>query len=279
MTTRHTLARAVSLAGVGLHTGQRVTVTLRPGSAGTGIVFRRVDLPQAPTIPATLAAVRDAGRRTLLGDGLATVGTVEHLLAALAALGVDDLVVDTDGPEMPALDGSAEPFVRAIVDAGLEPTSGQVRIVRVHGTLEVTHGDSAYHVQPAAELTLAVSIQWSHPLIGCQRGTFHTDRAAFTRDIAAARTFGFAAEAETLVARGLACGASVENTIVLTNDGLVAGTLRWPDEFVRHKALDLVGDLALIGARVRAAISAARPSHRGNLALARALERQSSSKE
>jgi len=254
-------------------------MTIKPGAGGSGIVFRRVDRPDSPPIPGTLSAVCDADRRTLLGTGDATVGTVEHLMAAMVALKIDDAVVEIDGPEVPALDGSAAPFVRALSRAGTVATEGSVRTHRPHGPLELTYGRSKYQVEPANELTLAVSIQWDHPLIGRQCGTFHTDAATFTQELAPARTFGFAREAEALAARGLARGATVENTLILTNEGLVAGTLRWPDEFVRHKALDLLGDLALLGTRIHAVVTAERPSHQGNIALVRALQRNLSSKE
>ncbi|MGD2135029.1 MAG: UDP-3-O-acyl-N-acetylglucosamine deacetylase, partial [Gemmatimonadales bacterium] len=190
-----------------------------------------------------------------------------------------DLTARLDGPEVPALDGSAAPFARAIAQSGIVATTGERPPLVPDGTMELTEGDAVYHVGPAERLTLDVTVEWDHPLIGRQQARYAVDAALFERELAPARTFGFADDAEALREQRLARGASPDNAVVLTAQGLLGGTLRWPDEFVRHKALDLLGDLALLGRPLRAAVSAQRPSHRGNVALAHAIDRTATRKE
>ena len=270
---RRTLGGIACLSGTGLHTGTRVSVRCTPAPSGTGIVFRRVDLPGAPAIPARLSEVRATDRRTALGDGEVSVQTVEHLLAAAAALLLDDLIVEVDGPEPPIADGSFEPYLTAFGQAGITEQPGEPVVYRVTSPFHLTEGESAYVVAPAASLRLTTTIEWSHPLIGRQAGSYDINPKEFERDLAGARTFGFLHEVEDLRARGLALGADLESTLVLSDEGLVSGALRWPDEFVRHKAGDILGDLALSGGRVQAHVVATKPSHQGNIALTRWLTR------
>jgi len=237
-------------------------------------VFRRVDLKGNPEVPALLSEVEAIERRTAIGRGETTIHTVEHLLAAAAALELDDLTVDLSGPEPPIFDGSFQPYFEALERAGPTETSGEPLILTVAAPFTVTEGDASYVVAPAKELRLTVTIEWPHPLIGRQTGSFSVTPEAFARELAPARTFGFTSEVAALQAKGLIRGASSASAIVLDERGLAdGGQLRWPDEFVRHKAADILGDLALTGARVRAHIVATRPSHGGNIALARALAR------
>jgi UDP-3-O-[3-hydroxymyristoyl] N-acetylglucosamine deacetylase/3-hydroxyacyl-[acyl-carrier-protein] dehydratase len=270
---RRTITRPASVEGVGLHTGVRATARCLPAAAGEGIRFRRTDLPGAPQIPARLSEVRSTERRTALGEEPASVQTVEHLLAAAAAMGLDDLLVELDGPEPPIGDGSFQPYLAALQAAGVTDQPGDPVIFRVTAPFHLVEGDSTYVVAPAAALRLTTTIEWSHPLIGRQSGSYDITPDCFARELAGARTFGFLREAEMLRARGLALGAAVDSTLILSEDGLVAGSLRWPDEFVRHKAGDILGDLALVGGRVQAHVVATRPSHQGNIALARWLHR------
>jgi UDP-3-O-[3-hydroxymyristoyl] N-acetylglucosamine deacetylase/3-hydroxyacyl-[acyl-carrier-protein] dehydratase len=270
---RRTLAGTATVQGVGLHSGARVTARCIGAPSGQGIVFRRVDLPDAPPVPARVSEVQSTDRRTALGNGPGTVQTVEHLLAAAAALEIDDLTVELDGPEPPIGDGSFEPYVTAFRGAGLSEQPGDPLIYRVGAPFELTEADSSYVVAPCRSLRLTTTIEWPHPLIGRQSGSYEITPQEFTRELASARTFGFLREAEALHARGLALGAALESTLVLSDDGLVGGALRWPDEFVRHKAADILGDLALVGGRVKAHVIATRPSHQGNIALARWLTR------
>jgi len=271
--TRRSITGPTTVRGTGLHTGSPCTVTFRPAPVGSGVVFQRTDLPDRPQIPARLTAVTSVERRTTLGEPPAVVHTVEHLLAAVAALAIDDLVVELDGPEPPIFDGSFQPYLDALVAAKPAETSGEPRVLRVAAPFTVTEGDASYVVAPANALTLTVTVEWPHPLIGQQARTFDVSADEFRAELAAARTFGFAREAEALRAKGLIQGATLSNAIVLTDDGLAEGRLRWADEFVRHKAGDLLGDLGLTGGRVEAHVIARRPSHAGNVALAWAIQR------
>ena len=270
---RRTLAQSARVSGIGLHTGSSVSAVCQGAPAGQGIVFRRTDLPGAPAIPARLSEVQSTERRTVLGQGETVVQTVEHLLAAAAALQIDDLTIDLDGPEPPIGDGSFSPYLTALEQAGIVEQPGDPVVYRVSSPSELAEADSSYLVAPSKALRLTTTIEWPHPLIGRQTGSYDITAPKFASELAAARTFGFLREAEALRARGLALGAALESTLVLSEDGLVGGSLRWPDEFVRHKAGDILGDLALIGGRVQAHIVAMKPSHQGNIALARWLTR------
>ena len=271
--SRRSVRGQATLEGVGMHTGAVSTVTFRGAPAGTGVVVRRTDLPGAPPIPARLSSVTAVERHTTLGAGTAEVHTVEHLLAAVAALALDDLFIDLSGPEPPILDGSFLPFLRALEEARPEEVGGEVVEYVVADAFHVAEGDSAYLVGPAPGLRLDATIEFPHPLIGRQSTGFAITPETFARELAPARTFGFVREVEALRAKGLIGGGSVHNAVVLDDEKVVGTTLRWPDEFVRHKTADLLGDLALVGGRVRAHVVATRPSHRGNVALGRALVR------
>jgi len=258
---------------MGLHTGVEAEARFLPAPAGSGIVFRRADLAGAPEIPARLSEVSAVDRRTALGPEGRTIHTVEHILAAAAALEIDDLVVELTGPEAPIGDGSVQPYFDALTTAEPVDVGGEAAVLTVPAPFSVTEGEASYIVAPAKGLRLTVTIEWPHPLIGQQTGSYELP-AAFARELAPARTFGFASEVADLKARGLIKGASAASAIVLDDHAVVhGGALRWPDEFVRHKAADVLGDLALTGARIRAHIVATRPSHKGNVALARALSR------
>ncbi len=270
---RRTIARTAVVQGKGLHTGAAVTARCTGAPSGQGIVFRRVDLAGAPAIPARLSEVRSTERRTALGEGEQSVQTVEHLLAVAAALEIDDLTVDLDGPEPPIGDGSFSPYLSALREAGIAEQPGEPVVYRVTAPFHLTEGDSTYVVAPAPALRLTTTIEWSHPLIGRQAGTYDITPDEFARELAEARTFGFMREADALRAKGLALGAAPDSTLILSDDGLLGGTLRWPDEFVRHKAGDILGDLALAGGRIQAHVVATKPSHQGNIALARWLAR------
>jgi len=271
---RRSVKQPASLAGTGLHTGAQTVATFLPAASGTGVIFRRSDLPGRPEIPARLNEVEAVERRTALGRGENTIHTVEHLLAAVVAHEIDDLVVDVSGPEPPIMDGSVQPYFEALGKAEPVEIGGEAQTLSVQAPFTVTEGDAAYVVAPAKSLKLTVTIEWPHPLIGRQAGTFDVTPQTFARDLAPARTFGFASEVEQLKAKGLIRGATADNAIVLDDLGIAnGGKLRWPDEFLRHKAADIVGDLALTGARVRAHVVATRPSHGGNVAMARALAR------
>jgi UDP-3-O-[3-hydroxymyristoyl] N-acetylglucosamine deacetylase/3-hydroxyacyl-[acyl-carrier-protein] dehydratase len=271
---RRSIQRDATVTGTGLHTGAATRAVFRPGPAGSGVVFRRTDLADTPEIPALLSEVDALERRTAIGHGAATIHTVEHLLAAVAAHEIDDLRIDLSGPEPPILDGSVAPYFAALQQAGPVDVEGQPTLLTVQAPFTVTEGESNYVVAPSKRFQLTVTIEFPHPLIGRQTGSFDVSAEAFAKELAPARTFGFTSEVAALQAKGLIRGASTASAIVLDERGVVnGGQLRWPDEFVRHKAADIVGDLALTGARIRAHVVATRPSHSGNVALARALAR------
>jgi UDP-3-O-[3-hydroxymyristoyl] N-acetylglucosamine deacetylase/3-hydroxyacyl-[acyl-carrier-protein] dehydratase len=268
---RRTIARSATLEGIGLHLGRTCRLTFRPAASGDGIVFRRVDLPGTPEVPARVEQAVQVERRTQIGAGERALHTVEHVLAAVAAHALDDLVIEVDANEPPILDGSAKPFFDALADAGIAEHDGEVQYLRVREPVLVSDGESRYEAHPAEALRLDVTIEFPHPLIGRQSLALDVTEASFAKELAGARTFGFMHEVEALRQLGLIQGASTRNAVVLDATGPVDTTLRWPDEFVRHKAMDCVGDLALAGRRVCARVVAHKPSHRGTLALVREL--------
>ena len=270
--TRRTVARATTLEGVGLHMGVPCRLTFLPAPSGAGIVFRRADLPGSPLISARVEHAVLTERRTQLGREPVAVHTVEHVLAAVMARELDDVVIELSGPEPPVMDGSAQPFVDALREGGIAEQAGSVQYLQLQSTVRVCDGDSVYEAVPASTLELDVTIDFPHPLIGRQRGEYRVTAEAFERELARARTFGFVHEVDGLRAKGLIRGASTQNAVVVGEEGVIENELRWPDEFVRHKAMDCVGDLALAGARVRARVRATRPSHRGTVLLVRALK-------
>jgi UDP-3-O-[3-hydroxymyristoyl] N-acetylglucosamine deacetylase/3-hydroxyacyl-[acyl-carrier-protein] dehydratase len=269
--TRNTIAAPASVEGVGLHLGVECRLTFLPAPSGTGVVFKRTDLPNAPVIRADVDSAVLTERRTQLGNDPVSVHTVEHVLAAVGALQIDDLVIEISGPEPPIVDGSARPFLDALLGAGIAPHSGTVQYLELREVVRLSDGDAQYEAHPADVLDLDVTIEFPHRAIGRQRGSYRISPETFAGELAGARTFGFVREVEALRAMGLIRGASVQNAVVLDDDGVLETTLRWPDEFVRHKALDCVGDLTLAGARVRARIVARKPSHRGTVQLVRAM--------
>jgi UDP-3-O-[3-hydroxymyristoyl] N-acetylglucosamine deacetylase/3-hydroxyacyl-[acyl-carrier-protein] dehydratase len=268
---RRTIGSDATVEGIGLHLGQPCRLAFRPAPTGHGVAFVRSDRVGAAPIPATAATAVEAERRTQLGTGDEAMHTVEHVLAAVGALGIDDLLIEMDGPEPPIMDGSARPFLDALAGAGVVPNGGRAEWLVLRKPIRVEDGDSVYEAAPCSGLRLEVTIDFPHPVIGVQSGRYDVTPASFATELAAARTFGFVEEIEALRSRGLVQGATAENAIALDQSGVVGGPLRWPDEFVRHKALDCVGDLVLAGARVRAHIIAHKPSHRATIALVRAL--------
>jgi UDP-3-O-[3-hydroxymyristoyl] N-acetylglucosamine deacetylase / 3-hydroxyacyl-[acyl-carrier-protein] dehydratase len=270
---RQTIVGTASVEGVGLHLGRPVTLRFESAPPNAGITFLRGDQPGAAPVPAHASVAEFAERRTQLGIGDAAFHTVEHVLAAVAALQIDDLRIVMDAAEPPVGDGSSKIFLDALLSAGLREHGGPARYLTVVAPVRVVDGESVYEATPASRLELDVSIVFPHALIGEQGIELAVTAASFTRELAAARTFGFVHEVDALRAAGLIQGASTANAVVLDDAGVVDATLRWPDEFVRHKALDCVGDLALAGARIRGHIRAFRPSHSGTVKFVRELLR------
>jgi UDP-3-O-[3-hydroxymyristoyl] N-acetylglucosamine deacetylase/3-hydroxyacyl-[acyl-carrier-protein] dehydratase len=268
---RRTIRERKEIAGTGLHLGQECRLAFIPAPPGTGIVFRRVDLPGAPETRAHADHAIHAERRTQLGDGDGALHTVEHVLAAIVGSGVDDIVIEMDSAEPPIRDGSAKHFLDAIREAGVIGHGGTADELRLSECIRVVDGESVYVAHPSPYLDLDVSITFDHPLVGTQAGKWRISEELFASELAGARTFGMVRDLEALQQKGLVKGVALENTLGLGDDGSVSSPLQWPDEFLRHKALDLVGDLALAGKRVRARISAVKPSHRGTLTFVREL--------
>ncbi|UCF19515.1 MAG: bifunctional UDP-3-O-[3-hydroxymyristoyl] N-acetylglucosamine deacetylase/3-hydroxyacyl-ACP dehydratase [Gemmatimonadota bacterium] len=267
---QQTLTSAIELEGKGLHTGESVRMVIRPAPDDSGIVFRRVDLDGCPEISASVDNVVNMERGTVLERDGARVRTTEHLLSALAGVGIDNAVVDLTGEEPPAADGSAASFVELLPDSVIERQESEAPVWTCEEPFVVEEGSARYAVVPDSTLRISASIEFEHPLISRQHASYVIDPGIYREAVARARTFGFLHEAEQLRASGLARGADLGNTVVLTPDGLYAGVeLRFADEFVRHKILDIIGDLALTGVRIHAQIVAERPGHRGNVALAR----------
>ncbi len=271
---QHTLARETQCEGVGVHSGAPVRLRLIPAPADHGIVFRRVDLPGAPELPARFDRVVDTSLCTCLGDGAARIATVEHLMAALAGQGVDNLVIEIDGAEVPVMDGSSAPFVALIAETGLELQRSPRRHVRVLRPVEVRRGNKFAALLPTQDdhLTIDLAIDFDSAVIGRQALTFALKGNAFSAELARARTFGFAHEVEAMRARGLGRGGSLENAVVIGDDGVLnPGGLRYDDEFVRHKALDALGDLYLAGAPILGRFLGERAGHMMHIEVLKAL--------
>jgi UDP-3-O-[3-hydroxymyristoyl] N-acetylglucosamine deacetylase len=277
---QRTIKAIVRAAGVGLHSGQRVELTLRPAAVDTGIVFRRIDLDPPVAIRADASRVTDtrmASTLTAADDGPGrdvSVATVEHLMSALAGLGVDNVQVDVTAPEIPILDGSAASFVFLIQSVGVVEQAAPKRFIRVLRTVEVSDGDKWARLEPHFGFKLRFSIDFSHPAIDATVQEVEVDfaRDSYLRTIARARTFGFMQDVEALRSHGLAQGGSLGNAIVMDEFRVLnTGGLRSDDEFVKHKILDAVGDLYLIGRPLLAAYVAHKSGHALNNALLRAL--------
>jgi len=269
---QRSISRSITIRGAGLHSGESTSLTFSPADPGTGIVFRRPDLEGSADIPANLEHVVDTRLGTTLSNGEWSILTVEHALAAVAALQIDNVQIDVLGPEIPARDGSFKDYVAALDDAGPVEQEAHATVFDVSRPLEVTAGEGqSYLAMSSTGLRVSATIDFEHKTIGRQTGAFLLDEDGFRANVANARTFGFEADAEVLHAQGLALGASLENTIVLDSHGVMNDSLRFKDEFLRHKVGDIVGDLALLGARLNAHIVVERPSHTGNVKLARAI--------
>lgn len=267
MSQQTTLAKTIAYTGIGLHSGKDVTITLQPAAADTGIVFVRTDLPGAPRVKATAANVTSTMRATTLEDGAAKVFTVEHLLAVFLALGIDNCLIEITAAEPPVGDGSALPFVRLVEEAGIAALSAPCRYAPLPAAQATRCPDKFIVILPYDGLRISFTSVNPHPLIGIQYGDFEITADTFIREIAPARTIGFMHEVEALKAQGLALGGSLENAVVYDDDKILT-PLRFPDELVRHKILDVLGDLALVG-RIRGHVIAVKSSHALNTALAK----------
>jgi UDP-3-O-[3-hydroxymyristoyl] N-acetylglucosamine deacetylase len=245
---QRTLRRVIQCQGTGLHSGAPVTLTLRPAPANHGIVFVRTDAPEPVVIPAQSQYVVDTSLATTLGKGSMRIGTVEHLLAALSGLGIDNARLELDGPEVPIMDGSAAPFAYLIRTAGIRVQDEPKSFLVVKKAVAVQDGDKEATLSPANTFKIDCTIDFRHPLISDQSFQMSFSDRAFTREISRARTFGFLRDVEMLKTMGLAKGGSLENAIVIDEFSILnPDGLRFPDEFVRHKVLDAMGDVSLFG--------------------------------
>ena len=278
MLQQRTLKTITTAVGVGLHSGQKVELTLRPAPPDTGIVFRRIDLPQPVTIPVSATAVTDTRLASTISHLGAKVLTVEHLMSACAGLGLDNLYVDITAEEVPILDGSAASFVFLLQSAGIALQNAPKHFMRVLDTVEVSEGEGAARkwarLSPHNGYKLSFEIEFDHPAVDAtgQRVVFDTDGGSYVRDIARARTFGFTKDVEAMRANGLALGGGLDNAIVMDDYKILNSEgLRYDDEFVKHKILDAMGDLYLLGRPLLAAYSAFRSGHALNNRLLREL--------
>lgn len=243
-----TIKQTVMISGVGLHSGQRINMTLRPAEAGTGIIFHRTEGERTVSIEALSANVIDTRLATVIGKSGLSVSTIEHLMAAVTAFGIDNLHVDIDGPEVPILDGSALPYVALIEQAGLRSLPRSRKYLAIRKPTSVIDGEKRVTVIPSRFFRLTAAIAFDHACIAQQHRTVKLSPELFCRDLAPARTFGFLREVEYLKANGLARGGSLENAVVIGEDRILNPEgLRFPDEFVRHKILDAIGDFSLAG--------------------------------
>ena len=278
MLKQRTLQSLTKAVGVGLHSGQRVELTLRPAQPDTGIVFRRVDLPQPVDIPITATAVTDTRLASTISNGGAKVFTVEHLMSACAGLGIDNLYIDITAEEVPILDGSASSFVFLLQSAGIVEQNAPKHFIRVLKTVEVREGEGANvkwaRLDPHHGYKLSFEIDFHHPAVDStgQSVVFDMDTDDYTRDIARARTFGFTRDVEMMRANGLALGGGLDNAIVMDDYKVLnSDGLRYDDEFVKHKILDAMGDLYLLGRPLLASYVAFRSGHAMNNMLLREL--------
>lgn len=262
MQFQQTIKRSIACHGIGIHSGRPAHLVIHPAPANSGIHFVRTDLPGQPVIPARSSRVVDSNLATTLGNTEAYVSTVEHLLAALAGLHIDNARIEVSGPELPILDGSAAPFAVLLQKAGIKALRWPRAFFLMQKPLEIVEGDKYIGIEPAKECRLTYVIDFPHPAIGRQQLTFQPRAKAFCRDIAPARTFGFLQDVQRLQANGQALGGSLENAIVLDPQGVLNPEgLRFADEFVRHKILDLMGDLALLGWPIIGHLRVAKGSH------------------
>jgi UDP-3-O-[3-hydroxymyristoyl] N-acetylglucosamine deacetylase len=260
MSAQRTLRRPVSCTGIGLHSGNKVTLSLKPAPADYGVRFQRADLGGLE-IPATVTHLGGIQYQTGLTREAVSVETVEHLLAALTAMAIDNVVVELNSPEVPIMDGSAAPFVYLVNEAGVKRLQAPRRFLKVLRPISLTQGDKRIALYPSDHFKVTYSISFDHPLLRHQSRTMRITEDSFVEEIAPARTFGFLKEVEMLRQRGLALGGSLDNAIVLGETGVLNNALRFEDEFVRHKILDVIGDLSLVGHPVVGHLVAHRGGH------------------
>ncbi len=270
--TQKTLRKDIECAGIGLHSGVRAAMRMRPAPPNSGIVFRRLDKNGAE-IPARQEYLQRSNLATTLAKDDVSIGTVEHILSAAGGLGIDNLIVEVEGAEVPILDGSAAPFIYLMHEAGVRVQQAPRQFIKILEPLRIEDDDKFVAIYPSDRFKISYTIDFEHPLIGEQRQTFVVTPRCFTEQIAPARTFGFLREVEALRRAGFALGGSMENAIVVGNNSILNNQLRFEDEFVRHKILDAIGDLMLAGAPILGHVVAYRAGHALHAGLVEEIER------
>jgi len=259
---QHTLKKPVNCSGIGLHSGREVQMTINPAKSDNGIRFKRTDLGESPDIPAFMNRVVGTTLATTIAEHGIKVATTEHLMAALAAMGIDNANIELDGGEVPIMDGSAFAFVAMLREAGRRQQREARKFVKVTRPITLHDEDRSIRILPYRGFRITATIDFDHPMIGCQTYVIDPDAETFSREIAAARTFGFLEEVEQMRHRGLALGGSMENAVVLDRSTVLNREgLRFADEFVRHKILDIIGDLALLGCPLMGHVIAHKSGH------------------
>jgi len=262
---QRTLSKNVRFSGIGLHSGKTVRLTLKPAPINHGIKFVRKDLPDDPTIPARFNCVVDTSLATVIGSDGVIVSTIEHLMACLAGLSIDNVIVELDAYEVPVMDGSAGPFTRMIMEAGIQQQEGPRHFFVLKEPIELEQDGKFVGAYPDTTFKITCNIDFEHPLIRKQSCSIEVEDHVFEREISSARTFGFLHEVEYMKRYGLARGGSLDNAVVIDESGILnEGGLRYPDEFVRHKLLDCIGDFSLLGMPILAHIVTHKSGHAFN---------------
>lgn len=264
MDKQHTIAKEASFSGIGLHTGNLTTLTFKPAAVDSGVTFYRVDLPGSPAVKADIDNVIDVSRGTTIAVNGAEVHTVEHVLAAIVGLGIDNIDIEVDANETPVGDGSSIPFMGPLKKAGLVEQDAERHYIKIDKPIYYRHGDVTLSVLPSDDMRVTMTIAYDHLAIGTQYASYTITPETFEKEIAAARTFCFLREVKMLQEQGLIQGGSLENAVVIGDESILNETLRWPDEPVRHKVLDLVGDLFLLGRPVKGhfiGVKSGHPTH------------------
>jgi len=262
MLYQRTIAKKVSITGIGIHSGEKVTMTLHPAEADSGISFKRIDLPNAEILNATAETVGATENNTTIGRGVNSVHTVEHLLSVLYGLGINNVFIEIDGPEVPTMDGSGASFVFVIKETGIQTLNKSKKFLVVLKPVEVQLGEKWARIEPAEKLIIDSTIVFTHPLIKTQKKSFEFSCENYIREIGRARTFGFLRDVDMLKRKGLAKGGSLDNAVVLDDFKVMnPDGLRFEDEFVRHKILDTIGDISLLGYEIAGRITTFKSGH------------------
>jgi UDP-3-O-[3-hydroxymyristoyl] N-acetylglucosamine deacetylase / 3-hydroxyacyl-[acyl-carrier-protein] dehydratase len=272
MAKQQTIAEPASFSGIGLHTGNLTTITFMPAEENTGVTFYRIDLPERPAVKADIENVVDVTLGTTIGVNGVKVHTVEHVLAAVAALGIDNLDIEVDANETPVGDGSSAPFLTTLKKAGLVEQDADREYITITEPVYYKSDDVTLSVMPADDLRLTMTISYDHPAVGSQYASFTISPETFEKEIGRARTFCFLRDVKMLQEQGLGKGGSLENAVVIGDDAILNDELRWPDEFVRHKILDLLGDMYLLGKPVRGHVIAVKSGHPTHVEFARQIK-------